>query len=235
MTSEYHPLLKAWKELRFLQLFVFSLLALLLQSFFYQSVFVSLLVSLLYLNIMYVAFSTTGASKKIKYFLFPLWIIVFIIRHFLIDSDMLAASHLQIFLVSEFLSIFLLIISIGYIFRYVLFSKKITTDILFASMVNYLLIAMLFARIYATIDFVQPHSFSYSADLATADGTILNTHFSYFSIVTIATLGYGDIVPLHPVAQTLAAIEAVVGQFYVAMIVAWLVSMHVLHNSNNRP
>jgi hypothetical protein len=168
------------------------------------------------------------------YFLFSTWLIVFFARHFLLDFHILNEVHLEIFMIAEFLSLLLLVISIGYIFRYVLFSKKITTDILFASMVNYLLIAFFFARIYAAIDFAQPHSFSYSDDLLSADGTLLSTHFSYFSLVTIATLGYGDIVPLHPLAQTLAAIEAVIGQFYVAMVVAWLVSMHVMHNSGGR-
>ena len=48
---------------------------------------------------------------------------------------------------------------------------------------------------------------------------------SYFSFVTIATLGYGDIVPRLPVTQMLAILEAVIGQFYMAVVVAWLVSV----------
>jgi len=51
----------------------------------------------------------------------------------------------------------------------------------------------------------------------------------YFSFVTIATLGCGDITPRLPFAQMLAALEAVVGQFYVAVIIAWLVSVHASH------
>jgi hypothetical protein len=198
-----------------------------LGAIWYQSLFVSFIVSLLYLNVIYVAFSATGANKKITYVFLFVWLIVFMARHFLMDVR-------AFFVIAEVLSILILVTSISYIFRYVLFSKKITTDILFASMVNYLLIAILFARIYATIDYMVPHSFSYSDNLLSADGALLSTHFSYFSLVTIATLGYGDIVPLHPMAQMLAAIEAVIGQFYVAMVVAWLVSMHVVHNSSNR-
>lgn len=228
MAPEYHALIKVWKELRFLQLFVFSLVALLLQALFYKSFLVSIAVSLLYLNIIYVAFSTTGANRKIIHAFLGVWVLIIVMRHFIVDM------HWGVFVMSEILSMLLLVASISYIFKYVLFSKKITTDILFASMVNYLLIAILFARIYATIDYMVPHSFSYSDDLLSADGALLSTHFSYFSLVTIATLGYGDIVPLHPMAQMLAAIEAVVGQFYVAMVVAWLVSMHVMHNSHSR-
>ena len=46
----------------------------------------------------------------------------------------------------------------------------------------------------------------------------------YFSFVTMSTLGYGDIVPETPLAQTLAWMQSVLGQFFLAVLVAWLVS-----------
>lgn len=226
MASVYREWLKVWKELRFMQLFVFSLIALIAQAVFYKYTVVSFVISLFYLNIMMVAFSAAGADKKLLYVLLVMWLFTFIERHFFVNP------HWVVFLISEALAMLMLTFCIVAIFRYVLFSRRVTTDTLFASMVNYLLIAMLFARIFATIDYMAPHSFSYSDDLLSADGALLSMHFSYFSLVTIATLGYGDIVPLHPFAQMLAAVEAVIGQFYVAMVVAWLVSMHVMHNSS---
>jgi voltage-gated potassium channel Kch len=48
----------------------------------------------------------------------------------------------------------------------------------------------------------------------------------YFSVVTISTVGYGDILPASPVARMLAMTEAVVGQFFVAVVVATFVSMY---------
>lgn len=219
---------KMWKSTRFLQLFVFLLFAFLMQAIFHHSFFVLLLISFLYLHIIYVAFLVDGAKNRLPYWLLGLWAAIFVGRHIFHDV------HPLVFVISEFLSIVLLVISIKHIFHYTLFSKKITTDILFASIVNYLLISLLFARVYAVVDFYLPGSFSYPGKVVGVGESLLSGHFSYFSLVTIATLGYGDIVPLHPLAQTLAAIEAVLGQFYVAMVVAWLVSMHVLHNSNNR-
>jgi hypothetical protein len=47
--------------------------------------------------------------------------------------------------------------------------------------------------------------------------------------VTIATLGYGDITPRLPLVQMLAVLEAVGGQFYVAVVIAWLVSASAAH------
>ncbi len=58
--------------------------------------------------------------------------------------------------------------------------------------------------------------------------------FNYFSFVTVATLGYGDIVPRHPVAQVLVSIETVLGQLYVAVVVAWLVG-HVAIDRRGTP
>jgi hypothetical protein len=49
----------------------------------------------------------------------------------------------------------------------------------------------------------------------------------YYSFVTLTTVGYGDVTPVSPTARTLAWIEAITGQFYVAIIVAGLVSLFV--------
>ena len=49
---------------------------------------------------------------------------------------------------------------------------------------------------------------------------------SYFSVVTLTTLGYGDVSPAHPITRSLAATQAVVGQLYLVVLVARLVGMH---------
>lgn len=49
----------------------------------------------------------------------------------------------------------------------------------------------------------------------------------YFSLVTIATVGYGDIIPASNTARTIATLEAVLGQFYVAVIVAVMVGLFI--------
>jgi hypothetical protein len=55
---------------------------------------------------------------------------------------------------------------------------------------------------------------------------------SYFSIVTLTTLGYGDLSPAHPITRSLATAEAVVGQLYLVVLVARLVSMHAASTRN---
>jgi voltage-gated potassium channel len=53
----------------------------------------------------------------------------------------------------------------------------------------------------------------------------------YFSLVTITTVGYGDITPVTRVARAFANLEAVVGQLYLVILVSWLVGMYVSQKS----
>jgi hypothetical protein len=74
---------------------------------------------------------------------------------------------------------------------------------------------------YAMLDQVWPASFG-----STATGDLDVAHGIYFSFVTLATLGYGDVVPLTDAARGLAIVEAVAGQMYMAVLVARLVTLY---------
>lgn len=53
-----------------------------------------------------------------------------------------------------------------------------------------------------------------------------NGELVYFSLTTLTSTGYGDILPVHPAARSLANLEAVIGQLYLAILLARLVSQH---------
>ncbi|MDG1402135.1 MAG: potassium channel family protein, partial [Candidatus Binatia bacterium] len=53
-------------------------------------------------------------------------------------------------------------------------------------------------------------------------------HFLYFSLITLSTVGYGDILAVHPLAQMLAATEGILGQLFIAVVVARLVGMQMM-------
>lgn len=57
----------------------------------------------------------------------------------------------------------------------------------------------------------------------------------YFSLITLATVGYGDIVPVAGVVRMLAAIEAIVGIFYVALLISRLVSLYPSKGQSSTP
>jgi hypothetical protein len=62
---------------------------------------------------------------------------------------------------------------------------------------------------------------------------LLQSSLLYFSLITLATVGYGDILPVSETARTLAVIEATLGQFYVAVIVAVFVAMYATQRRDN--
>jgi hypothetical protein len=102
---------------------------------------------------------------------------------------------------------------------------KLSLDSVFAAVCGYLLLGVAWAILYSAIDLGRADAFHMSEELlagATSPERRMSL-FVYFSFVTLATLGYGDISPVALSARTLAWIEAVFGQFYIAVLVAGLV------------
>jgi hypothetical protein len=88
-----------------------------------------------------------------------------------------------------------------------------------AALDAYLLAGLLFGLAYRVLELVWPGSFGGARPLDLGGAL-------YFSFVTLATLGYGDIVPVSPPARGLSVVEAVSGQMYLAVLVARLVSLY---------
>jgi len=86
----------------------------------------------------------------------------------------------------------------------------------------YLLLGIIWAYAFALLAHLRPGAFA--GPVSPADGP---RAFVYYSFVTLTTTGYGDILPVHPVARSLAMLEAVTGPLYLAILVARLVSLAV--------
>ncbi len=106
-------------------------------------------------------------------------------------------------------------------------SKEVTVETIFAAIVVYLLIALMWAFLYMVVDLLYPGSFYFPINGHWGE----TIRFEYLSFVTITTLGYGDITPLTDEASVLVLVEAVIGQIYMVVLVAWLVGMHVSRRS----
>lgn len=113
------------------------------------------------------------------------------------------------------------------ILRIVVQSVDVTKETIFAAIVAYLLIAMTWSFLYMILELMIPGSFAFPDKSFRAE----TMQFEYFSFVTITTLGYGDIIPLSNKASALALLEALIGQVYLVVLVAWLVGMHVSRRS----
>jgi ion channel len=91
---------------------------------------------------------------------------------------------------------------------------------------DYMLIGLTWAGMYEIIHGVWPGAFRFSEPVPERR-IDLATSLAYFSFVTLTTMGYGDITPLHPVARSAAILEALVGQLFPAILIARLVSMEL--------
>jgi voltage-gated potassium channel len=127
-----------------------------------------------------------------------------------------------IYLVSLLCVLLFCVLSMITAMKHILFSGEITLNKIVGSVCIYLLIGVIWGLLYIFISYAEPGAFN---GLAHENDKIWS--FIYFSFVTLTTLGYGDISPAIPLARTLAYIEAIFGQFYLAVLVASLVSAHL--------
>jgi hypothetical protein len=117
-----------------------------------------------------------------------------------------------------------LLIAIVFTLKQVAFGTEITLNRLVGAVCVYLLLGTIWAVAYSLVDVVSPGSFT---GFSPHDGRGWDSEWLYFSFVTMTTLGYGDISPVSATARALAYMQAVFGQFYLAILVAGLVSAYI--------
>jgi voltage-gated potassium channel len=110
---------------------------------------------------------------------------------------------------------------VGQLIRFVMRAARVDANVLCAGLSGYLLLGLLWTPLYMTVQRLNPSAFSLPA------GTTLDGFSTvYFSFITLSTVGYGDIAPVSKAARMLAMMEAVVGMFYVAVLISRLVAIY---------
>jgi voltage-gated potassium channel len=125
--------------------------------------------------------------------------------------------------------VFFLFIS-ATLLRNVLSRHEVTADIIFGAMCVYLLVGVSWGFVYALVELANPGSFDFGPLANYAAGSTQHGGlglFGYYSLVTLSTLGYGDITPVAPLARSLSSLEAIIGQLYIAVLIARLVGIHI--------
>ncbi len=112
------------------------------------------------------------------------------------------------------------------IFVYILHQKKPRPDTIYGGVCIYFFLGFLWSELYVLTELYAPGSFAISSEGLSL--LSMKAELSYFSFVTLATLGYGEITPVGDMARTLAVMEAVVGQMFVAVFIARLVGFHLV-------
>ncbi|OPY15669.1 MAG: Ion channel [Syntrophus sp. PtaU1.Bin005] len=99
--------------------------------------------------------------------------------------------------------------------------ENVTADMIMAGASEYVLMGLLWASLYSLIETIYPGSFNFA-------GAKNRAGFIYFSFVTLTTTGYGDVLPVTEQARSLAILETLIGQLFIAITVARLVSLYTV-------
>jgi hypothetical protein len=108
------------------------------------------------------------------------------------------------------------LLAAGATFRFAIMSPRIDRETIYAALSAYLLAGVFFGVIYSAIEFMSPGSIK-------GPDTLTMSSATYYSFVTLATLGYGDFLPNSELARGVATVEVIGGQLYLAVMVARLI------------
>ena len=211
---------------QYAQLAVLFPIFLLLLPFLKHALLAKAILTLLLLNIMLVADSAQPSARFIKPIGWALWSMSslgMLLDELHLQNDAFALHFKLVGMGAHTLLVAMCAASIlSVVFR----SARVTLDGIFASVVSYQLLGLFFAQIYTMLLVANPTSLHLPESIEPS-GEPLQLEMIYFSFVTLATLGYGDIIPDTNFARSITIIEAIIGQFYVAVVVAVLVSAFV--------
>lgn len=113
--------------------------------------------------------------------------------------------------------------------NFTLKDKEVNITTLFGSLSAYLFLGLFWANLFQSLMYSNPHAFH---GLSTSH-TDWDNDFIYYSFVTMTTLGYGDLVPVSPIAKTLSWMAAYSGQAYLTILMAILVAKFVRFRFND--
>jgi hypothetical protein len=116
--------------------------------------------------------------------------------------------------------------------RFVLGAPSVTLEVLCASISAYLMLGLMWTIAYWLVAWVTPTAFAFNTTTGTKE-SMQGFNAFYFSLITLSTVGYGDITPVSRIARWLAAMEAMTGLLYVAVLIARLVSLYSTSKSND--
>ncbi len=128
-----------------------------------------------------------------------------------------------ILVIGELFGVMFIGFAVFELIRFILASEEVTREVLFAAIIIYLLVALMWSFAYIVLETIVPGSFNIPVPRTEEKQFV----FLYYSFVTITTLGYGDITPVTHQAGALTILEAIVGQIYLVVLVSFLVGMFV--------
>lgn len=130
--------------------------------------------------------------------------------------------------------LFMICLTLANIRRVFCDDEAVTAARVTGAVAVYLLFGLTFAYLYGLLEQLIPGAFNLPAHTLFDDSTQMDS-FTYFSFITLTTLGYGDITPVHPIARMFVATQALFGQLYPATLLARLVSLEITNRQSRPP
>ena len=115
-----------------------------------------------------------------------------------------------------------------YLYKYIIRSEKITSSLIIGAFTGYIMIGIIFFFVY--IFLIKAYPDTLNIDIGNLEQGINDTF--YFSFITLTTIGYGDFSPTSALGQKTAIMEGLLGQFYLAIVMATIVGKYLSKNSN---
>lgn len=137
----------------------------------------------------------------------------------------------------SFVSIVLVVLWLSYAIALIVTAmfrmREVGTNAILGAIVAYVLATVAFASLFELVELTQPGSFT-GLPVGQSRNDVANA-LIYFSVISITTMGYGDITPATPLARSLASIEGMFGTLYLAVMIARLVGLHSATKADGSP
>ncbi|WP_412986660.1 ion channel [Pontimicrobium sp. IMCC45349] len=165
-------------------------------------------------------------------FLFWMYIIFFTTSLIIHGFDIVQRNSLENNLVVRFGVYFLFYVTVAVsIIKQVWKAKRVNKNVIIGLMSGYISIGFIAFFMFASIELFQENSFQGLLIQGLPFVEKLDS-LLYYSYITMLTIGYGDIVPVTPIAQKAAVLIGLVGQFYTVIVTAVVVEKYIRHSSN---
>ncbi len=215
------------RKFGFLQLAVMLVLVLLLVPLLLEHQVLGVLTELVMLDSLVVAAGTSRLGRRMRWPLLTAWLLsmaAFVAGYLGWWPDQ---EHLAFLLSAFCYTLYALGCTVAVLAFVAENRQGVTLDSLLAAVAAYVLLAISFSCVFSLLGMLNADSFHPATVVSHAHPAHVYLTMIYFSLVTLTTVGYGDITPVGGYAQMFSGVEALIGQLYLAILVAYLVGSHL--------
>jgi hypothetical protein len=164
-------------------------------------------------------------TRIIALILVVAWMSALLLNYLYTQTDLLLAIG---YLFGMVLFVFNAVVILSYVLR----ERDVTANTIYGALCVFMLMALAWAVVFSLLELLQPGSFNFP-DVPAEGHHFILARLIYYSYVTITTVGYGDITPKSFPARNFSNVEAIMGQIYMTVLVARLVSLQITSSAKS--